>query len=304
MQDTGLELYEKNARLMKRATYASVITGSLLAAIKLVAYLFTGSVAMLSSLVDSLLDIVASLINLIAVRHSLVPADEEHRFGHGKVESIAGLAQAAFITGSALFIIFEAVNRLVNPGPILHGTFGIVVMIVSIVVTALLVMYQRHVIKKTKSVAINADSLHYFSDLLVNASVIVAIVLSTTLGWTLADPLIAIGIAAFIMYSAWQIAKECLNQLMDRELPDGARENIESIAMSHKEVMDVHHLRTRTSGRDIFIQFHIKMDRSLPLETAHRIAVEVESEIVKAYPNADVIIHQDPDNEKEEHSRE
>lgn len=286
---------QQHGRLMKRASYASVAAGSLLTVIKLMAYIFTGSVALLTSLIDSIIDVVASLINMIAVKQSLIPADEEHRFGHGKIESLAGLAQAAFIGGSVLFILFEAADKLVHPVQIANGTMGIGVMLVSILVTTILVLYQRHVIRKTGSVVINADSLHYSSDLLFNVSVIVAIVLNSYFGLLLADPLIALGIAVYVIYNAWRIARECLDQLLDRELPDGDRDSILRIARSHPRVRDVHGFRSRTSGRDIFIQLHLEMDRTLDLKTAHNIAVDVESRICQAYPNADVIIHQDPD---------
>ena len=292
--DQELHLHVQG-KLMTRATLASVATSSILVLIKLIAYIFTGSVALLTSLIDSIIDVFASLINMIAVKQSLVPADNEHRFGHGKVESLAGLAQAAFICGSVLFIAFEAVNKLVHPAKVEHGMAGIIVMIISIVVTTFLVLYQKRVIRKTGSVAISADSLHYSSDILFNASVIVAIILSYYFGMIYADPLIALGIAVFIIFNAWQIAKSCLDQLMDRELPDEDREKIRQIALADSSVTGVHGFRSRQSGRDIFIQLHLEMDHQITLESAHRIATEVEKRICDAYPNADVIIHQDPD---------
>lgn len=288
----------RHAKLVTRAAIASVATGSFLAIIKLAAFLVTGSVALLTSLVDSLIDVITSLINMFAIRHSLVPADKEHRFGHGKIESLAGLAQAAFICGSAIFIIVAAVNRLIYPSAISHGVYGIAVMIISIFVTIVLVSYQRYVISRTGSVAISADSLHYVSDFLLNFSVILAIVLSYYFDMVLADPVIAIIIAVWIIYSAWKIAARCMDQLMDRELPDEDRERIRQIALAHADVQNVHGLRSRSSGPDIFIQLHLEMDRNLVLERAHRIADEVEREICAAYPNADVIIHQDPDTEQ------
>ena len=288
----------RHGQLMTRATYASVFTGSFLAIIKLIAYVFTGSVALLTSLIDSIIDVVTSLVNMFAVKQSLIPADAEHRFGHGKVESLAGLVQAAFICGSVLFILFESVNKLVNPVKVEHGLMGIIVMLISIIVTIALVMYQRHVIRNTASVAISADSLHYASDLWFNTSVIIAIILSYYFDLILADPVIALGIAAYIIYNAWHIAMTCLDQLMDRELPDTDREKIRQIALSNSNVMDVHGLRTRKSGLDIFIQLHLEMDHKLDLETAHNIAMDVEEKICAAFPNADVIIHQDPDSEK------
>ena len=290
-------ILQQNARLMTRATIASVCTGTFLAIIKLIAYLLTGSVALLTSLVDSVLDIIASVINMVAVRHSLVPADEEHRFGHGKIESLAGLAQSAFISGSALFVMVEAFNRIISPSPVSHGPVGIGVMIISIVLTIILVQYQRYVIRKTASVAISADSLHYKSDLFFNASVILAIVLSYYYDLVLADPLFAIAIAICILVSAWKITRNALDQLMDRELPDEDREKIKQIALSHPEVLDVHGFRSRASGQDIFVQLHLVMDRNFDLERAHRVAEEVDRNICEAFPQADVIIHEDPDTE-------
>lgn len=289
---------EQTARLMTRASHASVAVGSSLVLIKMVAFLYTGSVAMLTSLIDSSIDVIASLINLFAVRQSLVPADQEHRFGHGKIESLAGILQAAFISASVIFIVIEAINKLVHPSPVTHGALGIAVMIISMIVTILLVMYQRYVIKKTGSVVISADSLHYVSDLAFNASVIVAIVLSYYFNLTYADPVIALIIAGFILMSVKEIAKTCIDQLMDRELPDEDRDKIKEIVVSHPDVQGIHGYRTRASGRDIFIQLHLELDPDLKLRRAHNIADEVQEQICQAYPNADVIIHQDPEDDQ------
>lgn len=279
---------------MRRATYASVTVAFTLIIIKFIAYILTGSIAVLSSLVDSVLDAFASVVNLFAVRHALTPADEEHRFGHGKAEPLAGLAQAAFITGSSLFLIFEAINRMVNPLQIQHSIVGIVVIVISLVFTILLVMFQKHVVRQTQSIAVHADSIHYLSDVVTNLSVIVALVLSTYFGWLIADPLFALCIAAYIVYSAWQIASNALNQLMDRELPEVDRERIKKIAMKHSEVKNLHELRTRASGKDVFIQLHLEMDGAIALLKAHTIADEVERELREEFPNADIIIHEDP----------
>lgn len=285
---------QHKAQLMRRATYASVTVAFTLIIIKFIAYILTGSIAVLSSLVDSVLDAFASVVNLFAVRHALTPADEEHRFGHGKAEPLAGLAQAAFITGSSLFLIFEAINRMVNPLQIQHSIVGIVVIVISLVFTILLVMFQKHVVRQTQSIAVHADSIHYLSDVVTNLSVIVALVLSTYFGWLIADPLFALCIAAYIVYSAWQIASNALNQLMDRELPEVDRERIKKIAMKHSEVKNLHELRTRASGKDVFIQLHLEMDGAIALLKAHTIADEVERELREEFPNADIIIHEDP----------
>lgn len=284
----------KAARLMRAATYASVATAVVLVAIKLGAWLVTESVSVLATMVDSVLDVLASLVNLFAVRAALQPADAEHRFGHGKAEPLAGLAQSAFVAGSALFLLFEVTDRLVYPRPVTNSAVGIAVMVISIVLTVALVAFQRYVIRKTGSVAISADSLHYVSDVLVNGSVILALVLSTTFGWTAADPLFGAGIVVYILYSAWTIARRALNLLMDRELPDEDRERIRQIALSHPEVKDMHDLRTRSSGPLNFIQLHLEMDAEMSLKRSHDIADQVEAEILAAFPNAEIIIHQDP----------
>lgn len=290
---------EHKAQLMRRATYASVAVAFTLIIIKFIAYILTGSVAVLSSLVDSVLDAFASVVNLFAVRHSLTPADEEHRFGHGKAEPLAGLAQAAFIAGSSLFLVFEAINHMVNPLQIQHSIVGIVVIVISLVFTILLVMFQKHVVRQTQSIAVHADSIHYLSDVAMNLSVIAALILSTYFGWLIADPVFALGIAAYIVYSAWQIASHSLNQLMDRELPDVDRRRIMKIAMQHPAVKNLHELRTRASGKDVFIQLHLEMDGAIALLKAHTIADEVERELRQAFPNADVIIHEDPEGLEE-----
>jgi ferrous-iron efflux pump FieF len=285
---------DKNAVLMRRATYASVSVAFALIIIKFVAYILTGSVALLSSLIDSVLDSLASVLNFIAVRHSLSPADENHRFGHGKAEPLAGLGQAAFIMGSSLFLIFEAINRFVHPQQIQHTNIGIMVMLVSLFATITLVVYQRYVVKQTGSIAIQADSIHYLSDITLNVGVILALLISSYTGWTMADPVAALAIAFYIIYSAWLIVKQSLDQLMDKELSDEDREKIMTIAVEHPGVISLHELRTRASGKDIFIQTHLEMNGEISLNEAHRIADEVEAKLQVAFPNADIIIHEDP----------
>ncbi len=284
---------ERTARLLKLATRASVATASILIAAKLMAWLWTGSVSILATLVDSTLDAAAALINLMAVRHALQPADETHRFGHGKAESLAGLGQATFIAGSAGFIFLEAVGRLFHPQPPQVVSVGIAVMVFAMIATVALVALQHYVIRETGSAAIKADSLHYKSDLLMNASVIVALLLASH-GWPGFDAVFAIGIVAFILYSAWEIAHEAIQLLMDRELPDAERRKIRDIVLSHPGVSGMHDLRTRRSGATCFIQLHLEMDDNLPLIQAHAIADEVEAALHKAFPHAEVIIHEDP----------
>ena len=284
----------ENASLMRRATYASTGIAVLLIVMKTAAWLLTDSVSVMSSLLDSLLDVAASVVNLLAVRHALTPADREHRFGHGKAEPLAGLAQAAFVAGSALLLSLEAIHRFSSPQPISHGEIGIAVMVLSIVLTAGLVLYQRYVVRVTGSVAVGADSLHYRGDVLLNGSVIVSIILSTSLGWVVVDPLSGLLIAAYILYSAWMIVRASLDRLMDRELPDSERARIREIALRHPHVTAVHDLRTRSSGLDVFIQIHLEMDGAMTLQRSHQIADDVERDILTAFPQAEVMIHQDP----------
>lgn len=282
------------ARLMRRATYASIATALILVGAKLFAYLMTDSVTVLSTLLDSLLDAAASLVNLLAVRTALVPPDAEHRFGHGKAEPLAALGQSAFIAGSALFLLVEAGNRVVNPAPIQNSGIGLAVMGFSILATMLLVLYQRHVIRRTNSVAIRADAMHYVSDLLVNGAVIVSLLLWRQFGWAVADPIFATGVGIYILFTAWQIARGSLDLLMDRELSDAARERIREIALANPFVRDLHDLRTRSSGQARFIQFHLELDPDMALIKAHAVSDDVEEAIRAEFPGTEIIIHEDP----------
>lgn len=288
---------------MRLATYASVSVATLLILAKLAAWTQSGSVSLLATLVDSVLDALASLVNLLAVRHALSPADREHRFGHGKAEALAGLGQAALISGSALFLISQSIQRMLSPVEIQGYQYGMSVMILSILLTLVLLSFQRHVIARTDSTAIRADALHYRTDLLVNGSVLLALALSQW-GWPGFDALFAAGIAIYILYSAWEIITRAFDHLMDRELPDADRAAINSIALSHDQVLGVHDLRTRRSGIDTFMQMHIELDDDLKLLQAHQIAEEVEAAVVAAYPSAEVIIHLDPLSVVDKESRQ
>ncbi|MGB5178650.1 MAG: cation diffusion facilitator family transporter [Gammaproteobacteria bacterium] len=281
------------ARLLTLATTASVATAGVLIAVKLVAWLLTGSVSVLASLIDSLMDAAASLINFFAVRYSLTPADDEHRFGHGKAESLAGLAQAAFIAGSAVFLVMHAIDRMLHPRPIEAMLVGIAVMIFAIVATLVLLAIQRYVVRRTGSMAIRADSLHYMTDVLTNVSIIAAL-LFVSFGWESSDSIFAIGIAAYILYSAWQIAHDAFHLLMDRELPEEERQGILQVVQTHAQVCGVHDLRTRQSGATKFVQLHLELDEDLSLKAAHSIGDEVVEAICAAFPTAHVTIHQDP----------
>lgn len=291
------------AGLLKLASVASVLTAGFLIVAKLAAWSVTGSVSLLASLVDSVMDSIASLINFFAIRYSLQPADEQHRFGHGKAEPLAGLAQAAFIAGSAVFLVFHAVDRLRFTHTLEQVGIGLGVMVLAIVMTLILLAIQRYVIQKTGSTAIRADSLHYLTDLLTNISVLLALYLST-LGLTWADPVFAIGVAIYIFYSAFSIGYVAFQQLMDRELPDDILEKIQSTALSHPEVLGTHETRTRQAGHTRFVQLHLELDENLPLKRAHAIADEVEAEILAFLPDAEVIIHQDPADDSDKNQRQ
>jgi ferrous-iron efflux pump FieF len=281
------------AGLLKLASVASVVTAGILIVAKLVAWTLTGSVSLLASLVDSVMDSFASLINLFAIRYSLQPPDDDHRFGHGKAEPLAGLAQAAFIAGSAIFLVFHAIDRLRYAHTLDQVGVGVGVMVVAIIMTIGLLAIQRYVISKTGSTAIRADSLHYLTDLLTNMSVLLALYLSNQ-GWTWADPVFAIGVAIYIFYSSFQIGHEAFQQLMDRQLPQDVLQQIRATAMSHEEVTGTHELRTRQAGHTSFVQMHLELNENLSLKRAHAIADEVEAEILAFLPGAEVIIHQDP----------
>jgi ferrous-iron efflux pump FieF len=290
----------ERARLMRRATGASLAVAGTLSAAKLVAVFATDSTAMLSTLIDSLLDVVASLLNLLAVRQALVPADREHRFGHGKAESLAGLGQALFIGGSAVFLFIEAGHRLANPQPVANSLLGIAVVALSIVATVALVRYQASVVRRTGSVAVSADALHYTTDLMLNGAVILALVLAPWLGWPWIDPAFAVVIGAYVLFSAWRIVLQSLDTLMDKELSDADRARIRAICQAHPDVLDIHEMRTRSAGADIFVQLHLVLDGTMSLSRANGIAHAVEQRIQAEFPGAEVIIHEDPSSETPE----
>ncbi len=281
---------------LKLASWTAILMVSLMIITKIWAWLATGSAAMLGSLTDSLLDITATLINFFVIRYALMPADEDHKYGHGKAESLAGLAQAAFIAGSACLLAFHGIERTFNPLqiPVVGFSIGIGVSLFSILCTLILVFVQSMVVKKTGSIAIQADSLHYKGDLLLNASVVLAMALAY-FDWLRADGVFAIGVAIFLLYNAWQIAMQSSEHLMDKELPVEETTKIIEIANSHAKVHGIHAVRTRQAGHTKFVQFHIELDDDLPLIIAHSVADEVEVSLQKEFAGRlDILIHQDP----------
>ncbi len=278
---------------VKLASRAAVATALTLIVIKLAAWVYSGSASMLASLTDSFADALASIVNFIAIRYAIVPADQDHRYGHGKAEPLAALAQSAFILGSAFLLFFHGGERLVNPVEVKHATLGVIVSIIAIIMTFALVMLQKRALAATSSTVVEADALHYKSDLFLNAAVLLALVLAQY-GWWWADGLFAVLIALFIGQQAIGLAYKSVQSLLDRELDDDTRSKITDIAINDPQVRGIHDLRTRESGKTMFIQFHLELDGALSLEQAHSIAVETSVRIRQEFSDAEVIIHQDP----------
>ncbi|WP_312521124.1 cation diffusion facilitator family transporter [Stutzerimonas nitrititolerans] len=288
-----MSINAEHARLLRRATSAALATAMLLALSKAVAWWLSGSVSLLAGLTDSLLDGAASLLNLLAVHYSLRPADDDHRYGHGKAEALAGLGQAAFICVSAILVGVQGVDRLLHPQPLGAQGVGIAVMVFSLVMTALLLSYQRHVVKVTGSTAIRADSLHYRSDLLLNAGILLALVLAG-FGWERLDALFGIGIAFYILWSAVSIVREAGAVLMDTELSPEISEHMQQLVRDIPGVHGCHDFRTRISGTRWFVQLHLELPGELPLSRAHDLCVAAEEAISSRYPQAEVLVHADP----------
>jgi ferrous-iron efflux pump FieF len=267
---------------------------SLMIATKAWAWLASGSASMLGSLTDSLMDITATLMSFLVLSYALRPADDDHRFGHGKAEALAGLGQAAFIAGSGCLLAFHGIERLINPVELTHSLLGVWVSIFAIVCTLVIVYVQNKVVKHTESIAIKADSVHYKGDLILNAAVLLAILLAYY-GVLYADPLFAIGVAGYLLYNSWDIATESASHLMDKELPDEEKQSIFEIARNHNDVYGVHGIRTRQGGKVKFIQLHLELDDNLPLIRAHKVADEVELMITQQFESeVDILIHLDP----------
>lgn len=283
------------AHTAQRAAIASVSVAFVLLAIKGYAGWTTGSVAMLGSLADSGLDLIASLVTLYGVRLAAEPADHDHRFGHGKAEALAALFQVVLITISAIGIAIRAVERMLSGAVTAHAEYGIGVSFIAMAVTLGLVSYQRHVLRATGSVAVRADNVHYQSDLLLNGFVIVALVLDQYAGIPGADPVFGIGIAAWLAWGAWRASTEAVNQLMDREWPEERRQHFLRVASAHPQLKGIHDMRTRTSGTRDFAQFHIWVAPDMTVRQAHRIMDEIEARLAMEFPDVEVLIHADPE---------
>ena len=283
----------EHARLLRLATRASVAVASLLIITKAFAWWLSGSISMLAGLTDSLLDGVTSFLNLLAVHYALRPADDDHRYGHGKAESLAGMAQALFIGVSAVLIAIQAFDRLKHPEPVGAPWLSIAVIVFSLVMTVGLLVLQHRVIKATGSNAVRADSLHYRSDLMLNGSILVALAFAAV-GFSQLDAWFGLGIAVYILWSAFQIARESFSVLMDEELPTDVSENMLALACAVPGVLGAHDLRTRISGNIWFVQLHLELPGQLSLLEAHTLSDRVAAAIENAYPRAEVLVHADP----------
>ena len=286
-------------RLMRLATVASMAVAVVLIAAKLAAWWTTDSVSMLSSLVDTSLDFIGSLVTFFAVRQALIPPDADHRFGHGKAEALAGLVQAGFIAASGVALLLAVGERLINPHQVREEVVGLLISGLAIVLTFGLVAFQRHVVKQSGSIAIGADMAHYKTDLVATLATGVGLYMSGRLGQPLIDSGVAGLVALYLLHGAWKVGRESLNVLMDRELPDEERQRILDIARSHPEVRGVHELRTRSAGLTKFIQLHVVLDPTMPLGNAHVVGDRVEAALRKAFPQAEVILHVDGWDDRE-----
>ena len=285
---------QKRDRLTRTASYASLTVALTLVFAKLWAWQATDAISILSSLADSFLDVLASAITFVAIGYALTPADREHRFGHGKTEGLAALAQAVLIAFSALYVWYEALRRLLAPEPVLQPINGLTVIIGSTLLTLALLSFQRLVVRRTGSVAIEADALHYRTDVIVNLSVAIAIPIASWTDWTIIDPLVGIGVAAYLMWSAYGIATKSMGVLLDREIPEAERRRIQEIALENPAVKGFHDLRTRSGGSRYIIQFHLELDPQTSLVDTHIILDAVENTIRKEFKGCELIVHADP----------
>lgn len=292
---------EQAAVLTRRVTLLSVMTASVLVAVKAVAWIASGSVALMASMADSGLDLLASLATFIAVRYAAAPPDSEHRFGHGKAEAFASLFQGGLVFASAALVAREAIGELITPSPLKAEGWAIGAMALSTALTGLLIAAQTRVLRRTASVAVSGDRAHYASDLASNLIALLGIAASAWLGVTGLDPIAALLVAALLLWGAIGVFREAAGQLMDKELPDDARRRIVQIVTGDPRVTGVHQLRTRASGPFVHLQMHVDLDPELSLETAHEVIVAAEKRLIEDFPSADIIMHADPRGRAEPH---
>ena len=282
------------SRAAIRAGIAALLISSCLIVMKTISWFITGSAVILASLADSISDAAASLINFWAIRQSLKPADEEHRYGHGKIEGLAALFQACFIGAAGFFVLMESLKRLVEPDPVNAHSVAIIVMVLSIIMTAGLVWFQGRSLKHANSLAVQADRAHYSGDLAANIVVIAVLVGDWFGGPVWLDPLGAIAVTVYLGFSAWHIGRGGVDMLLDREVSGPVREKILKTVLSHERVKGMHDLRTRNHGMTLHISFDVELGPKLLLCEAHAITRELEENLLKDFPNAEIMIHKDP----------
>ena len=286
---------QKNTEpLVKSASIASLLVASTLIVLKYYAWVTTSSVSMLGSLADSLIDFLASVFVFIAITYSFLPADEKHRFGYGKSEGLAAFIQSLLIGISGIYVFIEAIKRLLNPSQINQPNIAIWIILVSIVLTIALIMYQRYVVKKSQSMAIESDQYHYLTDTFINLSVLFSIVITGWTRFTFIDAVVGLLISGVVLYTAFILLKKSFKILLDQEIQSSHRDQIRKIALQHPQVLGFHDLRTRDTGRKYIIQFHLELDPKMSLLESHRITDEVTDNILDVYPNSELIIHTDP----------
>ncbi|MDR1693926.1 MAG: cation diffusion facilitator family transporter [Lactobacillaceae bacterium] len=293
---------KNNGRTLKKiASFLSVSLAVFLSVIKFLASISTGSLSILSSMIDSIADVLASAITFIAIRYSTKPASRDFRYGYGKIEALSSFLQALFITGSGLFILYDGISRFFKPKELDDSFLGITIMLISLTLTISLVAFQKYVVRKTNSLALRGDSLHYITDIGTNMSVIIALIIIKITGITWIDSVVAIGIAAYLIHTAYILARDAVCMLMDQELGDDIKEDVEKIILSEPYVKGMHDLRTRSLGENDLFEFHLELDPNISLVAAHNHAHQVEAKIHQKYPDAQVIIHQEPEGAKEFH---
>ena len=289
-----MENQKNTDSLVRSASIASLLVASTLIVLKYYGWVTTTSVSLLGSLADSLIDFLASVFVFVAISYSMLPADAKHRFGYGKSEGLAAFVQSLLIGISGIYVCFEAIKRLLNPSQINQPSTAIWIILVSIVLTLALVMYQKYVVKKSKSIAIESDQYHYLTDTYINLSVLFSIAIT---GWTrfvFIDALVGLLISGVILYTSVTLLKKSFKILLDQEIQSDDRDRIREIALDHPKVLGFHDLRTRDTGREYIIQFHLELDPNMSLLESHEITDEVTDNVLKLYPDSELIIHTDP----------
>ena len=289
MQNSNVEYYD----LAKKSSYYSVITVIVILIAKIYAWTNTNSVAIFASMLDSFFDLSASLVNLFALQYSSIPPDDNHRFGHNKIEDMAIFAQSMFFIGSSFFMLFHCIDRIINPEVILKIDLGIKVIILSIILNLSLVLFQSYVIKKTKALVVQADKLHFLVDAM--ASIVTLIALYTSNYWPSSDIFCGVTISLYMLYSSYKLLRVSLKNLLDEEFSQEEKQEILNIISSYTSILGIHELKTRTAVNKKFIQFHIELDGNISLYDAHKISDLIMLDLENKFPGCEVMIHQDPE---------